>query len=108
MAFEVPFQVHPSHFYGHYTTNLALCDFSSAGNDWSEKNLYRTWLPQPLFLGNAFASHTWNLLNPHSARGTSPGDPNACAGEGCRSQTVARNSYYGLDPTHNHEQHHPP
>jgi DUF1680 family protein len=67
MAFEVPFQVHPSHFYGHYTTNLALCDFSSAGNDWSEKNLYRTWLPQPLFLGNAFASHTWNLLNPHSA-----------------------------------------
>jgi DUF1680 family protein len=68
MAFEVPFQVHPSHFYGHYTTNLALCDFSSAGNDWNEKNLYRTWLPQPLFLGNAFASHTWNLLNPHSAQ----------------------------------------
>jgi DUF1680 family protein len=67
MAFEVPFQVHPSHFYGHYTTNLALCDFSSAGNDWSEKNLYRTWLPQPMFLGNAFAAHTWSLLNPHSA-----------------------------------------
>ena len=67
MAFEAPFQVHPSHFYGHYTTNLVVCDFSSAGNDWSEKNLYRTWLPQPLFLGNAFASHTWNLLNPHSA-----------------------------------------
>jgi len=67
MAFEVSFQVHPSHFYGHYTTNLALCDFSSAGNDWKEKNLYRTWLPQPLFLGNAFASHTRKLRNPNSA-----------------------------------------
>jgi DUF1680 family protein len=72
MAFEAPFQVHPSHFYGHYTTNLAVCDFSSAGNDWNEKNLYRTWLPQPLFLGNAFPSHTWNLLNPHSPAESRP------------------------------------
>jgi hypothetical protein len=77
MAFEVPFQVHPSHFYGHYTTNLALCDFSSAGNDWNEKNLYRTWLPQPLFLGNAFAAHTWNLLNPHSPAEPRPVIPTA-------------------------------
>ena len=77
MAFEVPFQVHPSHFYGHYTTNLALCDFSSAGNDWNEKNLYRTWLPQPLFLGNAFAAHTWNLLNPHSPKEPRPVIPTA-------------------------------
>jgi uncharacterized protein len=72
MAFEVPFQVHPSHFYGHYTTNLALCDFASAGNAWNEKNLYRTWLPQPLFLGQAYASNTWKLLNPHSAQEPRP------------------------------------
>lgn len=65
MAFEVPFQVHPSHFYGRYTTNLAMCDFSSAGNAWNEKNLYRTWLPQPLYLGNAYASNTWILQNPY-------------------------------------------
>lgn len=77
MAFEAPFQVHPSHFYGHYTTNLALCDFASAGNAWNEKNLYRTWLPQPLFLGNAFASHTWSLLNPHSAQEPRPVIPTA-------------------------------
>jgi uncharacterized protein len=65
MAFEVPFQVRPSHFFGHYQTNLVFCDFASAGNAWSETNLYRAWLPQPLFLSQAFVSNTWKTL--HSA-----------------------------------------
>ena len=52
MAFEAPFRVRPSHFFGHYTTNLVLCDFASAGNAWSETNLYRVWLPQPLDLSD--------------------------------------------------------
>jgi DUF1680 family protein len=86
MAFEVPFQVHPSHFYGHYTTNLALCDFASAGNAWNEKNLYRTWLPQPLFLGNAFASHTWSLLNPHSAQEPRPVIPAAVQAKAAKTK----------------------
>src|ERR1017187_3924840 len=64
MSFEVPFQVRPSHFFGHYTTNLALCDFASAGNAWSETNLYRVWLPQPLLLSQAYATNTWKLLHP--------------------------------------------
>jgi uncharacterized protein len=72
MAFDVPFRVRPSHFFGHYTTNLALCDFASAGNAWNEKNLYRTWLPQPLFLSQAFASNTWKLLNANSAQEPRP------------------------------------
>jgi hypothetical protein len=86
MAFEAPFQVHPSHFYGHYTTNLALCDFASAGNAWNEKNLYRTWLPQPLFLGNAFASHTWSLLNPHSAQEPRPVIPAAVQAKAAKTK----------------------
>ena len=68
LAFEAPFEVHPSHFFGRYTTNLVLCDFASAGNAWSATNLYRVWLPQPLYLSQAFASNTWKLFAP---------DPNA-------------------------------
>lgn len=61
MVFEVPFRVRPSHFYGHRTIHLTLCDFASAGNAFSEKNLYRAWLPQPLFLSHAFIANTWKL-----------------------------------------------
>ena len=64
MTFEAPFQVRPSHFFGFYTTNLALCDFASAGNAWSETNLYRAWLPQPLYLSQAFPSNTWKIMHP--------------------------------------------
>jgi hypothetical protein len=67
MTFDAPFQVHPSHFFGHYTTNLTLCDFASAGNAWSETNLYRAWLPQPLLLSQAYATNTWKLLHPGPA-----------------------------------------
>ena len=67
MTFEAPFRVRPSHFFGHYTTNLVLCDFASAGNAWSETNLYRVWLPQPLFLSQAFTANTWRLFHPDPA-----------------------------------------
>ena len=66
MAFEVPFEVHPSHFFHHYQTKLTLCDFASAGNGWSEQNLYRVWLPQPLFLQQAFVPDTWKLMYPRN------------------------------------------
>jgi DUF1680 family protein len=72
MTFEAPFQVRPSHFFGIYTTNLALCDFASAGNDWSETNLYRAWLPQPLYLSQAFPTNTWKLMHPDITRPVIP------------------------------------
>jgi len=31
--------------------SVAMCDFASAGNDWSESNQYRSWFPQPLYKG---------------------------------------------------------
>ncbi len=72
MTFNATFEVRPFHFYDHYTTNLTLCDFASAGNAWSETNLFRVWLPQPLFLSQAFPSNTWKMLEPGKARPEQP------------------------------------
>lgn len=74
MAFEAPFEVRPSHFFHHHQIKLTLCDFASAGNGWSEQNLYRVWLPQPLFLHQAFVPDTWKLMYPKDqVRPTIPG-----------------------------------
>ncbi|HOX59927.1 MAG TPA: glycoside hydrolase family 127 protein [Candidatus Paceibacterota bacterium] len=75
MTFDTSFEVRPFHFHGHYTTNLTLCDFASAGNAWSETNLFRTWLPQPLWLSHAFPSNTWKMLEPGNARPERPKSP---------------------------------
>jgi DUF1680 family protein len=64
MAFDVPFEVRPSHFFGHRQVALGMCDFASAGNGWSCENLLRTWLPQPLYLASAYPQNTWKLMNP--------------------------------------------
>ncbi len=64
MAFEVPFEVRPSHFFNHRQITLSMCDFASAGNAWSEQNLFRVWLPQPLFLGDMYPADTWKLMYP--------------------------------------------
>lgn len=64
MAFEVPFEVRPSHFFNHRQIRLVMCDFASAGNAWSEQNLYRVWLPQPMFLREMYPSDTWKLMYP--------------------------------------------
>lgn len=63
MAFEVPFQTRPA-TYVWKPTKLIMCDFASAGNSWSESNLYRVWLPQPTFLRQAFIPDTWKLMHP--------------------------------------------
>jgi len=64
IAMEAPFEVRPSHFFNHRQVKLLMCDFASAGNGWSEQNLYRTWLPQSLFLRQAFLPGTWKLMYP--------------------------------------------
>lgn len=64
MAFEVPFEVRPKHYFGHHQVNLTLCDYASAGNGWSSENLFRVWLPQPLFLRHAYPTDTWRLMCP--------------------------------------------
>ena len=73
VAFTVPFEIRPFHFFNHSQTELIFCDYASAGNLWSESNLFRTWIPQPLYLPHAFVPGTWKLLNAnHSYRATIP------------------------------------
>jgi len=62
MAFEVPFLYRYTHFFDHKQINLIMCDYASAGNQYDEKNLFRVWLPQPLFMNNIFPENTWHIL----------------------------------------------
>jgi len=62
MSFEVPFLFRYTHFFAHKQINLVMCDYASAGNEYSEKNLFRVWLPQPLFMNNVFPENTWQIL----------------------------------------------
>lgn len=64
LSFDVPFKVQPKHYFDHHEITLGMCDYASAGNGWSGENLFRVWLPQPLFLRNAFPRDTWRLTCP--------------------------------------------
>jgi DUF1680 family protein len=64
LAFDAPFEVRPTHFFKHRQITLRLCDYASAGNGWSSGNLFRVWLPQPLFLRQMFPADTWRLMCP--------------------------------------------
>ena len=72
MVFDVPFEYRPSHFFNHKIIYLPMCDYASAGNAWSEQNLFRVWLPQPLMLSQAFAPDTWKLMYPAGQRPSMP------------------------------------
>jgi uncharacterized protein len=73
MVFEVPFLYRYTHFFDHKQINLVMCDYASAGNKYSDKNLFRVWLPQPLFMNNIFPQNTWRILNGKGE--TRPGVP---------------------------------
>jgi len=51
---------------------LTFCDYASAGNAFSEQNIFRTWLPQPLDLATVYeTSQTWRTLS-HAPTWTNP------------------------------------
>jgi uncharacterized protein len=62
MAFKVPFLYRPTHFFNHRIDTLVMIDYASAGNQYNTKNLFRVWLPQPLFMGDIFPKGTWKIL----------------------------------------------
>ncbi len=62
MAFEVPFLYRYTHFFDHKQINLVMCDYASAGNWYREDNLFRVWLPQPLYMNDIFPENTWRIL----------------------------------------------
>jgi len=54
---------------------LTFCDYSSAGNGFSEQNIFRTWLPQPLDLAKVYETdQTWQTLS-HAQTWTNPPKP---------------------------------
>jgi DUF1680 family protein len=62
MAFEVPFLYRYTHFFNHNLKSLIMCDYSSAGNQFSTDNLFRVWIPQPLYMQQIFPVNTWKIL----------------------------------------------
>ncbi|MDQ6608291.1 MAG: glycoside hydrolase family 127 protein, partial [Bacteroidota bacterium] len=66
MAFEVPFIIRQWHILNHHEKELIMCDYASAGNKWSADNLYRVWIPQPMFMGDMYPKNTWNVMAPGS------------------------------------------
>lgn len=64
MTFEVAFVVRPSHFFNHHEKKIILCDYASAGNQFSADNVFSVWMPQPLFLKYAYLTDTWKLMYP--------------------------------------------
>lgn len=79
MAFTVNAEIRPMHCFGHHTVPLVFCDFASAGNRWTPDNLYRVWLPKPLFLRHAFVADTWHLM--YHDKETRPEIPNQMSGD---------------------------
>jgi uncharacterized protein len=74
-AYEVPFEIRPWHFFRHRQITLTMCDYASAGNRWSADNLFRVWLPQPLFLRSMYLPNTWKLISPEGERPAIPTAP---------------------------------
>jgi len=62
MAFEVPFLYRPTHFFNHKLESLVMIDYASAGNQYNANDLFRVWLPQPLFMSDAFPKDSWKIL----------------------------------------------
>jgi hypothetical protein len=51
---------------------LTFCDYASAGNGFSETNMFRTWLPQPLNVATVYETgQTWQTLS-HANHWTDP------------------------------------
>jgi len=54
---------------------LTFCDYASAGNGFSEQNIFRTWLPQPLDMSKVYETgQTWRTLS-HAPAWTNPPKP---------------------------------
>lgn len=73
MAFEVPFLYRPTHFVNHKKETLVMCDYASAGNQYSTENLFRVWMPQPMFLNYLYPKDSWRVL--YQKEGDRPGFP---------------------------------
>lgn len=54
VAYKVKFLYKPIHFFDHEEVELLLCDYASCGKGFREDESIRVWMPQPMFLNEAF------------------------------------------------------
>jgi uncharacterized protein len=70
---------------------LTFCDYASAGNAFSEQNMFRTWLPQPLDLATVYdTGQTWQTLT-HARTWTNPPKPRPQVEDRKRDLALAAN-----------------
>ena len=72
MAFEVSFLYRPTHFFNHAVESLVMIDYASAGNQYKANDLFRVWLPQPIFMHDAFPKESWKILYEGKTRPETP------------------------------------
>jgi DUF1680 family protein len=70
---------------------LTFCDYASAGNAFTEQNIFRTWLPQPLNLATVYETgQTWQTLS-HASVWTDPPKPRPQVGDRQSDLALAAN-----------------
>ncbi len=70
---------------------LTFCDYASAGNAFSEQNIFRTWLPQPLNVATVYETgQTWQTLS-HANHWTDPPKPRPQVADQKRDLALAAN-----------------
>jgi DUF1680 family protein len=85
MAFDVPATD------GQHAVPLTFCEYAAAGNAFSQKNTFRTWLPAPMNLETVFKTgQTWNTLS-HASRWTEPPATAIRVKDGANDLALARN-----------------
>ncbi|MHB1454448.1 MAG: hypothetical protein ACYCYM_10915 [Saccharofermentanales bacterium] len=67
IIYEVPFISRPSHFFNHKHIKVKMCDYASAGSQFSAENIFRVWIPQPALMSNIFP-HDTEKNNTHSLK----------------------------------------
>lgn len=73
---------------------LTFCDYASAGNAFSEQNIFRTWLPQPLDMATVYETgQTWRTLT-HAPVWTNPPKPRAQVENRAADLALAANGAY--------------
>jgi hypothetical protein len=55
--------------------SITFCDYASAGNGFSQQNIFRTWLPQPLDLSTVYKTGQTRHTLSHASTWTNPPKP---------------------------------
>lgn len=75
---------------------LTFCEYAAAGNAFSERNIFRTWLPQPLDKAKVYdTGQTWQTLT-HAPVWTNPPKPPPKVLDQKKDLALAENGAYAI------------